>query len=110
MYVNFISYRPAAVVLPWSDLDYACFGPPRNRTHAFLELAHILIVINKFRPDYDRPGRSFAIRKPGFWSQKDKYEAQDTENVPLPGISGIGPKESLLDYIPNGVHRSKLLD
>jgi hypothetical protein len=48
---------------------------------------------------------AFAIGKPAFWGQKNKDENEDAKNVPLPRVSGIGPKEGVLDQTKNKAHR-----
>jgi hypothetical protein len=50
----------------------------------------------------------FAIHKPAFWAQENKYEDQNTKDIPLPCIPCVRPKKTLLDNSQNEVHLSCL--
>jgi hypothetical protein len=41
------------------------------------------------------PAVPFAVIKPTFWRQKDENQYDNAERIPLPGVSGVIPKEQL---------------
>jgi hypothetical protein len=46
----------------------------------------------------------FAAFKPAFGRQKNKNQDHDAQDVPLPGIARISPKEDFLDYVQQIPH------
>ena len=51
---------------------------------------------------------SFATRKPGFWCQKDEDQNDNTQKIPLPGVSRVVPEEDLLKCGEQASHVLKL--
>jgi hypothetical protein len=93
-------------------LGAACEG-----LYVLFDLTLICFVTNNFRTQNHGSGNGalmhciqspFATRKPAFWCQKNEYQNDHTQEIPLPGVSRVIPEEDLLKCGNQASHVLKL--
>ena len=104
-YVNLETACPSIGVDHFPDVNNLDLGASGKLLNVLLDFTHIFFIDNNFGAQNERSGNgvlmpiisgSFAAGEPAFWSQKDKYQNDNTKKVPLPGVARVIPEEDLL--------------